>query len=88
MMLEKYQLIVVSKLDWLILLVYDIEGSLNNKYSLYFCIYCFLEKMLRFNLNEHMDFMKYVDKDDIVSGKNGVYDSNTEIKVDIMVTLY
>lgn len=44
--------------------------------------------MLRFNLNEHMDFMKYVDKDDIVSGKNGVYDSNTEIKVDIMVTLY
>jgi len=44
--------------------------------------------MLKFNLNEYIDFIQYVDDGDIVFGKNGIYDLNTEIKIDIMRYYY
>lgn len=40
--------------------------------------------MLKFNLYEHIDFIQYIYGGDIVFGKNGIYDLNTEIKIDIM----
>lgn len=66
-------------------LIFHIEGS-NNKgrYSLSFISIISLEEMLKFNLYEHIDFIQYLDDGDIVFGKNGIYDLNTEIKIDIM----
>lgn len=62
-----------------------IEGKNNeNVYSLNFVSIISLEEMLKFNLNEHIDFIQYIDDGDIVFGKNGMYDLNIEIKIDIM----
>lgn len=64
---------------------FHIEGRNNkNIYSLDFISIISLEEMLKFNLNEHIDFIQYVDDGDIVFGKNGIYDLNTEIKMDII----
>ena len=64
---------------------FHIRGSNNNNsYSLSFTSIISLEEMLKFNLNEHIDFIQYVDAGDIVFEKNGIYDLNTEIKIDIM----
>lgn len=64
---------------------FHIEGKKNkNIYSLNFISIISLEEMLKFNLNEHIDFIQYVDEGDIVFGKNGIYDLNTEIKIDII----
>ncbi len=66
-------------------MIFYIEGSNNNnRYSLSFISVISLEEMLKFNLNEHIDFIQYLDDGDIVFGKNGIYDLNTEIKIDIM----
>ncbi len=40
--------------------------------------------MLKFNLNEHIYFIQYVDDGNVVFEKNGLYDLHTEIKMDIM----
>lgn len=62
-----------------------IEGRKNkNIYSLNFISIISLEEMLKFDLYEHIDFIQYIDEGDIVFGKNGIYDLNTEIKIDIM----
>lgn len=64
---------------------FHIEGRNNkNIYSLDFISIISLEEMLKFNLNEHIDFIQYVDDGDISIWKNGIYDLNTEIKIDIM----
>ena len=66
-------------------LSFHIEGgNTENMYSLDFISIISLEEMLRFNLYEHIDFIQYVDGGDIVFGKNGIYDLDTEIKIDIM----
>ena len=66
-------------------LIFYIEGrDNNNSYSLSFISLISLEEMLKFNLYEHIDFIQYLDDGDIVFGRNGVYDLNTEIKIDIM----
>lgn len=66
-------------------MIFHIEGSNNkNRYSLSFISIISLEEMLKFNLYEHIDFIQYLDDGDIVFGKNGIYDLNTEIKIDIM----
>ncbi len=62
-----------------------VDGYLNeDKYSLNFIAFISLEEMLKFNLNEHIDFIKYVDEGDIVFEKNNIFDLNTEIKLDIV----
>ncbi len=61
-----------------------IEGNDNNNtYSLSFTSTISLEEMLKFNLNEDIDFKEYVDDGDIVLGKDGRYDLNMEIKINI-----
>ncbi len=66
-------------------LIFHIEGTNNNnRYSLSFISVISLEEMLKFTLNEHIDFIQYLDDGDIVFGKNDIYDLNTEIKIDIM----
>lgn len=66
-------------------LEFSITGKKNNdSYSLNFITFINLEEMLKFKLNEHINFIQYVDDGDIVFGKNGIYDTNTEIKMDIM----
>lgn len=62
-----------------------VEGKNNgNIFSLNFVSIISLEEMLNFKLNEHIDFMKYVDDNDIVFEKNGVFDLNIDIKMDII----
>lgn len=61
-----------------------IEGKNDNSvYSINFTSIISIEEMLQFNLNERINFIQYVDEGDIVFGKNGLYDLNTEIKIDI-----
>lgn len=55
-----------------------------DSYSLEFSTVVSLEELLKFNLNEHIDFIRYVDDGDIVFGKNGVYSTNPEIEMDIV----
>lgn len=66
--------------------VFFLEGVDNNSntYSINFCSIISQEEMLKFQLNEHIDFIKYVDAGDIVIGINGKFDLNAEIKMDIM----
>ena len=67
------------------LLNFHIEGRDNNNvYSLNFTSIISLEEMLKFPLNKKIDFIPYVDSGDIVFGKNGVYDLNLEIKINII----
>ena len=40
--------------------------------------------MLTFELKKYIDFVQYVDEGDIVFGKNGIYDLDTEIRMEIM----
>ena len=63
-----------------------IEGIDNNKntYSLEFTSFILKEQMLKFEMNQHIDFIKYVDDGDIVFSHNNLYDLNTEIRMDIM----
>ena len=51
-----------------------IEGIDNNKntYSLEFTSFILKEQMLKFELNQHIDFIKYVDDGDIVFGHNNL----------------
>lgn len=56
----------------------------EDSYSLEFSTVVPLEELLKFNLNEHIDFIRYVDDGDIVFGKNGVYSTNPEIEMDIV----
>ncbi len=67
-------------------LIFHIEGTDNNQneYSLSFHSIVPLAEMLKFKLSESIDFMKYIDTGDIVFGKNGIYDLDTEIRIDIM----
>lgn len=67
-------------------LIFHMEGidKNKNKYSLSFVSTISLEEMLVFELKEYIDFVQYVDEGDIVFGKNGIYDLNTEIKMEIM----
>lgn len=61
-----------------------VEAEENGDiYSLDFVSTIPFYEMLKFDLNEHIDFIKYVDDGDIVLGKNGLYDLNTEIKMGI-----
>lgn len=64
---------------------FHIEGNDDkNEYSLDFITIISLEEMLEFNLYEHINFIKCVDAGDIVFGKNGIYDLNTEINMEIV----
>jgi hypothetical protein len=67
-------------------LIFHIEGidKSKNKYSLSFVSSVSLEEMLTFELKKYIDFVQYVDEGDIVFGKNGIYDLDTEIRMEIM----
>ena len=67
-------------------LIFHIEGidKSKNKYSLSFVSSVSLEEMLTFELKKYIDFVQYVDEEDIVFGKNGIYDLDTEIRMEIM----
>ena len=67
-------------------LIFHIEGidKSKNKYALSFVSSVSLEEMLTFELKKYIDFVQYVDEGDIVFGKNGIYDLDTEIRMEIM----
>lgn len=80
--LEKQNFEIIEENE---LLNFHIEGEINNNYyTLDFTSTIPLDELLKINLNEHVDFMKYVDDGDIVFGKNGKYDLNVDIKMDLM----
>lgn len=67
------------------LLHFFVEGtdSGNNTYSLSFITTIPVKELLNFKMNESINFINYIDIDDIVFEKSGIYSTNFDIKMNI-----
>ena len=65
------------------LVLRDVKVFFREKFILHNVSYAD-ELMLKFKLNKHINFIQYIDQGDIVFGKNGLYDLNVEIQMDII----